>query len=216
VLHELGRHSPFESALRAVIGLEGIGLQERLPFDGLQLLSRAGLLGMRPAPASAIECLIESCFGVRARVEQFLPSWYSVEESDRTRLGLVNSTLGADVNLGSEVCLSQSRFRIRLGPMDLDLYRALLPDRPAFTTLNSLVRLASGPDFDFDFSLILRGSAVPSLRLGGSPDDAEEPACRLGWSSWLKTRPFEHDVDDAVFTPSLEREERGDLLEMRA
>jgi hypothetical protein len=39
--------------------------------------------------------------------------------------------------------------------------------------------------------------------------------CRLGWSTWLKYEHLDRDADDAVFTPSLEREEAMDSLEMR-
>jgi type VI secretion system protein ImpH len=43
---------------------------------------------------------------------------------------------------------------------------------------------------------VLRKDAVPDCRLSSD----ENEAARLGWSSWLKGRPFIHDADDAVLT----------------
>ena len=214
VLHELGEHSPFEAALHAIVGIEGPIQRGRLPFDSRDVLSRAGLLARRPASKSAIEGLVESLLGTPANVEQFLPCWYDVDPDDRSLLGVRNSTLGADVNLGAEVCLAQWRFRIRIGPMDFDTYRALLPEGDAFNTLASVVRLATGPEYDFEFTLVLDRDAVPPLALGGAEAD-DDPACRLGWSTWLDRTGADRDADDAVFTPSLAREEQRETLEIR-
>jgi type VI secretion system protein ImpH len=216
VLYEVGEPSPYEAALRAILGVEGDTLLRRLPFDGRQLLARAGLLSMHPAPAGAIEGVIESFFGVPARVEQFTPTWHTIDEGDRTRLGSVNSALGIDMTVGAEVCLAQSRFRIRMGPMDFESYQLLLPESDEFNSLASIVRLAAGPELEFQFTLVLDKSEVPSLRLGEAPPGEGSKRCLLGWSTWIKTEEFAEDADDGVFTPSLALEEARDSMEMRA
>ncbi len=218
VLYEAPEPSPFEAALRAVAGIEGDVHKRRLPFDTTHMLSRAGLLAMRPASTSAIEGLVESLFGIPADIEQFLPCWYEMGVEDQTRLGRANTVLGEDATLGSETCLAQWRFRVRLGPMDYATYELLLPEGDAFNTLASMLRLATGPEFDFELTLVLRKDDIPIMRLGGSDassdgTDAAE-ACRLGWSTWLKHGDFDRDRDDAVFTPSLAREEARDSMEM--
>jgi type VI secretion system protein ImpH len=205
VLHDLGERSAYESVLHALIGLEGEIHRRRLPCDSRDLLGRAGLLSMRPAGQSAIEGLVESLIGIPARVEQFLPTWYEMDTDDRSRLGQRNSTLGADMSLGSQVCLAQWRFRVRIGPMDFARYRSLLPGSAACDTLASAIRLAVGPEYDFELNLVLDSAAVPPLRLGSQ--EGAEPACRLGWSSWLDRTGIERDADDAIFTPDLAREE---------
>jgi len=216
VLHELGEKSAFESALLAAIGLAGTRIPRGLPFDRRELLSRAGLLAMQPAPASAIEGIVESIFGVPARVEQFVPGWYEIEAADLTRLGRANTALGENLNLGSEIRLCQSKFRVRLGPMGLDLYETLLPGGDGFRRLSSIVQLAAGVEFDFDFTLVLKAEEVPALRLGGADAEAGERICRLGLSSWLKSEEFDHDVDDSVIAPSLAFERTRVFTEMKS
>jgi len=58
-----------------------------------------------------------------------------------------------------------------------------------------MIRLAVGTEFDFDIQLILNAPEAPGLKLESFP---EQPYL-LGWSTWLKSRPFDHDPSDAVF-----------------
>jgi len=212
VLRDLGRPSGFEAALRAAIGLEGEALKERLPFDDQSLLARSGLLGMTPAPAAAIEGLVESLLGVPARVDQFVASWYEMEGADRTRLGAANSALGVDLNLGSRIRLAQPTFRLCLGPMDFERFQGLLPGTQGFRALSSAVRLAAGVELDFQLQPVLMAAEVPATRLGGG---GPTPS-RLGRTTWLKSQELERDADQAIFEPSLALDEIREPVEGRA
>ena len=215
VLYEAPEQSPYEAALRAIAGIEGEIHQRRLPFDTTDMLARAGLLAMRPASTTAITGLVESLFGIPAEIEQFLPCWYEIDVEDQTRLGRSNTVLGEDATLGSETCLSQWRFRVRLGPMGFDTYQLLLPEGEAFDMLTSVLRLATGPEYDFELTLVLRKEEIPTLQLATHDQTAPQGPSRLGWSTWLEDGEFDRDRDDAVFTPSLSREEARDSMEMR-
>ncbi|MGH7336166.1 MAG: type VI secretion system baseplate subunit TssG [Myxococcota bacterium] len=196
VLHDLDVDNAFESVLFATLGLLGPAFDARMPLDQASLLSRAGLLAMAPAPASAIESIVLSLFGVPARVVQFLPSWYGIDASDRSRLGAANARLGVDLNLGEQVLLVQSRFRVSVGPVDRKRFLALLPDGTDFAALSSVVRLAAGVEFDFDVQIVLAAAEVPETRLGGAD------AAQLGWTTWLRTEPFTDDARAAIFEPA--------------
>ena len=197
VLHDLGADNAFESALFAVLGMLGPALDARLPLDQTSLLSRAGLLAMAPAPASAIESIVTSLFDVPARVEQFVPNWYAIDATDRSRLGAANARLGVDLHLGEQVLLAQSRFRVSVGPTARDRFLALLPDGEGFAALSSVVRLAAGVEFDFDVQIVLAAAEVPETRLFGGLG-----ASQLGWTSWLRTQPFTEDARAAIFEPA--------------
>ena len=71
-----------------------------------------------------------------------------------------------------------------------------------------------GPEFDFELSPVLRREEVPELRLSGA-DESDETVARLGWSTWLRTEELDRDAADAVFTPSLVREEARESMETR-
>jgi len=61
-----------------------------------------------------------------------------------------------------------------------------------------MTRLYVGPEFEFDVQPVLKAAEVPWCQL--SADPASGP--RLGWNTWIRSREFDHDADDAVFTPS--------------
>ena len=197
MMHESPGQSMFEVALFSLIGMGTPHLRDRVGVDDRALLSRAGLLMRTPAPPAAIEALVRSYFGVPAEVEPFIPSWYPIEPDDRSRLGLGNASLGQDAVLGGEVMLLQAKFRVRIGPLTRDQYERMLPHGEAFPALWRAVRLAAGPDLDFDFRLVLAAAEVPRLRL---ETNSARPA-RLGGSTWLATRPLARDADHAILRP---------------
>ena len=73
-----------------------------------------------------------------------------------------------------------------------------------------MVRLAAGPEVDFDLQLSLKARDVPQMRVESDP----ERRCRLGCSAWLKTEEFEQDADDAIFAPSFCAREPQDAIEV--
>jgi len=197
VQYETGDVRFFERALSGVIGMGTDGLAGRIALEDHALLSRAGLLAMAPVPESVLAALLESYLGVPVEVEQFLRSWYDIDKGEQNRLGAANSRLGEDLFIGARVCLAQFKFGLRLGPLDWDCYQDFFPTAEAFHALVDLVRLAVTPELDFQTRLILRAEQVPALRLEHTPSQA----CRLGWSTWLKSEEFRRDPDDAVLVP---------------
>jgi type VI secretion system protein ImpH len=198
VQYEAGDRRFFERALFGVIGMGSPGLGGRLAFEDRALLSRAGLLGMAPMPAVALESLLESYFEVPIEVEQFQPAWYGIDAEEQNRLGAANSRLGGDLFIGGRVRLSEFKFGVRLGPVDWDRYQEFFPVAPGFEALVDLVRLAVTPDLDFEIRLVLRAEEVPPLRLEHTPTRA----CRLGWSTWLASDERLRDAADAVLVPA--------------
>ena len=112
-----------------------------------------------------------------------------------------NNQLGVTTVLGERVWDTQSKFRVRLGPLRYDQFLDFLPDRSpvperkAIFLLVHLVRLYVEPTLDFDIQLVLAADEVPECQLtetGGF-------GARLGWNTWIRTDNFTHDADDAVF-----------------
>jgi type VI secretion system protein ImpH len=91
----------------------------------------------------------------------------------------------------------QSKFRVRIGPLDFAQFRKFLPGGVGSDRLMDLVRFYVRAELDFDVQLVLRADEVPDSRM--SRDEAT--AAQLGRYSWLKRRAFTRDAEDAVFRP---------------
>ncbi|HXZ84961.1 MAG TPA: type VI secretion system baseplate subunit TssG, partial [Myxococcota bacterium] len=200
VLHfERGAAGAFERALAALLGIATPRLRARLALDDHALFARAGLLAMRPMPASALESLVSSVFAAPAELEPFRPATHRIEPDDHNRLGAANSSLGSDLFLGEEVVLVESRFRLRVGPLGLAAYEALLPDQAGHAKLVDLLRFATRGELEFEIQLLLAREEAPALQLGA----AGAARGRLGWSSWLAPAPGPGPaLGDALFSPA--------------
>ena len=195
VSHERKERGKVEEVLYSLMGLGQGSLAGRLALPDRALLFRAGLLGRKPLTASCLERLIQSYFDAPAEVTPFMPRWHQLAEEDRTRLGGANTRLGDEAVLGDTVHLIQHGFRVKLGPLRWNLFKDLLPVGSGFSALVDLVRLAVGSELEFDIQLIQGAANVPELRLSSDPGEN----AYLGWSSWLKSRPFDHDPSDVIF-----------------
>jgi type VI secretion system protein ImpH len=186
----------FTLSLFDLIGMGVPGLRGRLAVDDEALPFYAGLLGQRPHSASALAGVLQDYFEVAVAVVQFVGTWLTLEDEDRSRLGPgdTNNVLGVSAVLGRRVWDQQAKFRLRLGPLNLVRFCDFLPSGRGFRPLAQLTRFFVGQEIEFDVQLTLKASEVPPCRLGAR----DERAPRLGWSTWLKTREFVRDAEDAV------------------
>lgn len=184
----------FTAYLYDIAGLGTKGLRGRMAAQDEALLSYAGLIAQLPHSASALENMVSDHFGIEARVEQYSGQWLPIEEADLTNLGVRNSVLGQSAIVGSSVWDQQSKFRLRLGPLPFNKFRAFLPDGSAHAPLRDVVRLFAGDEFDSDVNLVLNKREVPATIL--TTRAVRRPA--LGWTTWLKTKPVEADDRQVV------------------
>ena len=66
----------------------------------------------------------------------------------------------------------------------------------SFNPASELARLFVGLEFDFDIRLTLKAEEVPGCVL--TTRARRSPA--LGWTTWLKTSPFEEDDSQVVLS----------------
>lgn len=170
------------SVLLALVGLGTPHLGARMGVEDRSLLPYAGFLLAKPRPTVGLVRLLEDCFGVKVEIAERKGSWHGLEGGDVTRLGSQNRALGVSTVLGSRVWDQAARFEVRLGPLSYDEFLSFLPGGHAHRPLASAVRFFVREELDFGLRLTLKAEEVPELRLGGGS--------RLGWTSWLKTRPF--------------------------
>lgn len=179
-------------------GLGSRGLRGRMHHDDEGLLPFVGLIAQKPHSQNALENIIGDQFGVPAHIDQFFGQWIELGPEDVTRLGTANSVLGKNAIAGSSVWDQQSKFRVRLGPMEFKRFQAFLPTGSAHKALLSVVRFMAGDEFDSDIQLVLDAKQVPGTVL--TTRAIRKPM--LGWTSWLKTEAFKADDGQVVMTPA--------------
>ncbi|HKB08000.1 MAG TPA: type VI secretion system baseplate subunit TssG, partial [Candidatus Polarisedimenticolia bacterium] len=124
--------------------LMGLGIQEaaeRCALPTRWLLRYCGLLNQQPRSAAALQCAISDFFeGVPVEVTSYAERWVTIPEESRCRLGSLNSRLGVDLQVGERVEDRAGKFRVTLGPMDLDTYISFLPGRRNLDIVSGLAR----------------------------------------------------------------------------
>ncbi|MBM3600108.1 MAG: type VI secretion system baseplate subunit TssG [Alphaproteobacteria bacterium] len=181
--------NPFARYLYALIGLGTDGLKGRMDVADRSLLRFAGLLARTPRTQAGLARMINHMFRVQARVAPFRGRWHALGIGQQTALGRPgmgrNNELGGSAVLGSKVWDQTSRFQLRLGPLSLKQFHAMLPPGPFYRPLCDAVRFYGGDEYEPDIRLDLRPSEVPQSRLSSKSGPL------LGWTSWLRTKPYE-------------------------
>lgn len=175
--------------------LFGIGMESAHGRDSTPDWSKlyySGRLVQQSRNAEGLEGILSDFFGVRTFIQTFVGRWLTLPEGCECRLGATPSTgsMGLNTIVGSRTWDCQLTFRLHLGPMKLADFERLLPTGRSFARLRDWVRFYAGDTFFWQVQFVLAKEEVPALQLGAS--------ARLGWTTWLKTKPFDRDADDLV------------------
>ncbi|HTG44428.1 MAG TPA: type VI secretion system baseplate subunit TssG [Verrucomicrobiae bacterium] len=178
-------------------GLTGLGMESLLHRDSIPDRAKfyySGRLSNQTRNAEGLEAIIQDFFQVKTQLQTFVGRWLTLPPDSICRLGETRRTgsLGSSVIVGTRIWSCQMSFRLRMGPMKLAAFHRLLPSSPSSRRLTDWVKLYSGEEFTWDVQLVLAKEEVPSTQLGRS--------AQLGWTTWLKTQPFEKDSEDVVLS----------------
>ncbi|NPD68075.1 type VI secretion system baseplate subunit TssG [Lichenicola cladoniae] len=198
---------PFAAMLLALGGFGTPNLVPRLGVEPEPLLHFAGQFATRPRSADRLQAILTDWLGQPVEIEQFAGSWLALDVGERSALPVTLSNggtvpsfnqLGVDASVGVRVWDVQSRIVLRVGPLDLPQFRAMLPTGRLLQRLVALVRAYLGFETAFAVNPVLARDAVPPLLLSG----ATPP--QLGWNSWLGSAGVraEH-ADEALFEAEL-------------
>src|SRR5262249_8671733 len=188
------REDQFTSCLFSIIGLATRGLRGRMSLRDEGLLCYSGLIAQRPHSASAVAAIVGDYFGVGSSVIQFAGQWLALDAESVSKLGRANNALGVTAVAGKRVWDSQSKFRMKIGPIGYKQFAAFLPVGSAHKPMMDLVRFLAGPEFDFDAQLVLKAEEVPGTVL--TTRARRRPMLR--WNTWLKTKPLRNDDEQVI------------------
>jgi len=195
VNHDRPESDRFAAYLGSLFGIGVPSVQNRDAMPDRAKLYFTGLLAGQTQHPEGLRSLIGHFFGVSVSIREFVGEWMEIATQEQSRLGVSphSASLGLSVVVGARVWGCQHKFRVVLGPMDLDQYRALLPGGASLVELIAIVRNYAGDELVWDLNLVLRYQEVPSLRLDGG--------AQLGWTSWLGTRQEKRDADELMLNP---------------
>ncbi|WP_173819741.1 type VI secretion system baseplate subunit TssG, partial [Paraburkholderia piptadeniae] len=95
--------------------------------------------------------------------------------------------------IGGHVPDRQYRFRIVIGPLDIEDYHRFTPQGADLLRLIEWVRAFVSEEFDWELELQIKPHSAPSAVLGGPQ--------QLGWSSWMGQSPSSEPVTGMCFEP---------------
>ena len=178
--------------------LAGFGMESLLHRDSVPDRAKlyfAGRLALQSRNAEGLEAIVQEFFGIHTELMTFVGRWLKLPPGSECKLGETpaTGTLSSTVIVGARVWTCQMHFRLRMGPMKFSEYERMLPTGSSFRRLSDWVRLYAGDHFSWDAQLVLARAEVPKIQIGR--------AGQLGWTTWLKTKPFDHDADDLVLQP---------------
>ena len=85
-------------------------------------------------------------------------------------------TLGRNMIVGSSVRDSLGKFRVRVGPLSMPLFKQFLPSGENHARLRRLIELTLKDPLEWDVELMLEDNQASGSRLGRA---------QLGWTGWL-------------------------------
>lgn len=191
------KNDTVERKVSAIAGYHGSALQERDGFSDLARRHFAGHLSQGPKNAEGLVSILSTFFVAPVTVQEFIGCWLELEADDRWSLG-ARTGLGQATSVGTQVWSRNSKFRIRIGPLNLEDYQRLLPGSQSLGRLDAIVRSYVGDALDYEVNLVLKADEVPQTQLGNS--------ARLGQTGWIGERKSTQDADELCLSADIIRQ----------
>jgi len=170
---------------RKAVSFVGV-VPEAMPGEGLsarQLLSFAPLIASRTRTPRALRLILENVLdGTPVEIESFVARRVLLGPDQIARLGKQNATLGQSFTIGASVMDRSGRFRVNIGPVNEELFEALLPGGAGFATLRQIIDQFSRGILEPEVELKLDEEKNIHFQLGG------KAGARLGVTTALPSR----------------------------
>lgn len=192
---ERGEQDAFARYIGSLFGIGMWSFRNRDAVPDVAKLHYSGHLVCQTRHPEGLCSILQDYYGIDVELSEFVGQWLDVPAECVCRLGETPETgsLGWTAIVGSRVWESQQKFRLRFGPMKLAEYERLLPGGDSLRRLLAWVKNYLADELQWDVQLILKEEEVPSVEMGTFG--------RLGWTTWLTSRPLGRDADDLVLQP---------------
>ncbi|WP_321789236.1 type VI secretion system baseplate subunit TssG [Paraburkholderia sp. J94] len=180
-----------------VAGLAGhdVGEIDEGPLPAHARLSASPHLIRESRNPGGLAATIAHYFGVPVHIEEYVFHWLELAHGERSRLGVpgAGSIMAVNGILGDKIPDRQCRFRMVIGPVDIDDYQRFTPRGSDLLRLVEWVRAFVGTEMHWELELKIRPHSAPPAVMGGPQ--------QLGWSGWLGQSPSAEPVTGMLFEP---------------
>ncbi|MDN7743014.1 type VI secretion system baseplate subunit TssG [Burkholderia multivorans] len=184
----------FSFYVASLVGHE-LGEIERRPLPSHARLAASAHLIRESRNPDGLRATLEHYFGVPVAVEENVFHWIEIDPADCGRMGYpgASATMGRGAVLGRVAPDRQHRFRIVIGPVDLDAYLRFTPQGEDLPRLVEWVRAFVGRELEWELELRIKPESAPPAVMGGRQ--------RLGWSGWLGRPAPDKPITGMRFEP---------------
>lgn len=180
-----------------------------VPVSSRDLIYYAGLLWHRQRSMHGLEQLLSHYYGFPVKGRELQGRWITLAGGSRSALSTGNhhNRLGVSAVAGSRIFDPQSGFELHLGPLGWQEFVDFLPSGRRFRSFSRLTKFYVRGAFDFGTRITVKADEIfpnrPKLSASGND-------LRLGWTTWLLTKPMPGEIVEArtsgklITTPAAE------------
>ncbi len=185
----------FSAYVGSTFGLGEPALRNRDSIPDFAKLHFAGVLSGPTRHAAGLRLVLMRFFNVPVEVKENVGHWIDFPARSLSRLGAADESgrLGLGTMLGARAWDRQHKFRVALGPLSMADYQRFLPGGASLVRLADWIRNYVRDPLEWDLNLQLRRADVPRLALGRQQ--------RLGYTTWLLSRPAATDATQLLLKP---------------
>ena len=186
--------SRFHSFIGSFLGLGIPSLQHRMDIPDTAALYFSGHYSCPTHHAEGLCNLLADFTGTAVSTAENIGHWVPVPAANHSILGVNRNAgrLGQSAMMGARYWDRTMKFRLVLGPLTLAEFQDFPPDGSLVRAIRSMVLLYCGREFICELNPVLLKNEVPNCVLG--------QGSRLGFSSWLKSKPATADATDLKLT----------------
>jgi type VI secretion system protein ImpH len=165
------------------------------PLPAHARLSAAPHLSREARNLQGLRNALGHYFGVPVMIDEFILHWMTLAPESCSVMGehRASSYMGSGAVLGQQVPDRQYRFRIVIGPLDIEDYHRFTPQGTDLLRLIEWVRAFVSEEFDWELELQIKPESAPPAVLGGP--------LQLGWSGWMGRSPSSESITGMIFEP---------------
>lgn len=151
----------------------------------------------RPVSTAYPQRMLSDYLQAPTRVEQLVGGWHCVPALQYTRLGNTNNALGTTALADERVWQRDLRARLQVGPLEHAQYRNFLSGASSASALRRVLTILYDTMPESEIKLVLHQQDVIGSTLDNNNDG------RLGWGTFLCSRPTQQDRSDTQYTFAL-------------